>query len=74
MAAEGWGHQRIAPMTGRPETTVRSWCLRFPERAGLVPEILLARTVSTRFVRRAGLLPRALALHDLVDTRRWRES
>jgi hypothetical protein len=74
MAAEGWGHQRIAPMTGRLETTVRSWCLRFPEQAGLVPEILLARTVSTRFVRRAGLLPRALALHDLVDTRRWRES
>jgi Homeodomain-like domain len=46
MAAEGWGHRRIARMTGRPETTVRGWCRRFRERAELAAEILLARAVS----------------------------
>lgn len=46
MAAEGWGHRRIARMTGRPETTVRGWCRRFRSRAGLAAEILLARAVS----------------------------
>lgn len=46
MAAEGWGHRRIARTTGRPETTVRGWCRRFRVRAGLAAEILLARAVS----------------------------
>ena len=46
MAAEGWGHRRIARVIGRPETTVREWCRRFGSRAGLVAELLLARAVS----------------------------
>ena len=46
LVAEGWGHRRIARVLGRPETTVREWCRRFRERAGLLAELLLARAAS----------------------------
>jgi len=46
MAVEGWGHRRIARALKRPATTVREWCRRFRERAGLLAELLLARAAS----------------------------
>jgi Homeodomain-like domain-containing protein len=46
LAAEGWGHRRIARAVGRPETTVRDWCRRFRGRAALVASVLLGRAVS----------------------------
>jgi Homeodomain-like domain len=46
LAAEGWGHRRIARVLGRPETTVRDWCRRLRERAEPVAELLLARAAS----------------------------
>jgi transposase-like protein len=46
MAAEGWGHRRIARALRRPETTVREWCRRFRERAEGAAELLLERAAS----------------------------
>lgn len=46
LAAEGWGHRKIARAVGRPETTVRDWCRRFRGRAGSVASVLLGRAVS----------------------------
>lgn len=46
LAAQGWGHRRIARAVGRPETTVRDWCRRFRGRAALVASVLLGWAVS----------------------------
>ena len=43
LAAEGWGHRRIAAEVERPESTVRGWCRRLRLRQGEVTPLLLER-------------------------------
>jgi hypothetical protein len=59
LAAQGWGHRRIAARLGRPAATVRGWLRRFRERAEPLRTTFIALLV--------GLDPLAV-LPDLAGT------
>jgi hypothetical protein len=46
LAAQGWGHRRIAAVLGRPPTTVRGWLRRIRRCADQVSAALLAAAVA----------------------------
>lgn len=45
LAAQGWGHRRIAAALARPETTVRGWLRRIRSNAARLASRLLAEAV-----------------------------